>query len=208
MVFMLGDESTLVDQVIISSSDSETVGPENKKLKTFAAPKLARTKLAIRHPSVVTPKTFDAPKLARTKQTSRQLVVTPRKEPSKSNGQTVKINGQTVEQHRRSLGDLIKARINCDKYTIAAKTFVATDMDMNVFKALILPAANNQVFPSIFDESSPVIVALLQGSEAVGDAFGKSKIKGGNRMQQWCADRADVIFFPSQKKVRIHWTMR
>ena len=26
----------------------------------------------------------------------------------------------------------IIARINCDKYTIAAKTIVATDMDMNV----------------------------------------------------------------------------
>jgi hypothetical protein len=80
-------------------------------------------------------------------------------------------------------------------------------MEVDVFQALVVPHAQ-LVTPEAFDSNTPVVVALLNGSDAVGNVFGHSKIKGGNRMQQWAADRADVIFYPTTKKVRIHWTMR
>ena len=35
-----------------------------------------------------------------------------------------KIDGQTIKQHRRKYDDLVKSRINCEKYTISATTFV------------------------------------------------------------------------------------
>ena len=117
-----------------------------------------------------------------------------------------KLHGMAVEQHRRKYGDLVKAKISMEKYAIAARTCVVSDMPLDVFQALIVP--NATVTPSTFDSTTEVVVALLKNAEAVGNAFGHSKIKGGNRMAQLCADRCDVIYSPPSKMVRIHWTMR
>ena len=126
-----------------------------------------------------------------------------KKKPAK----TGKIEGLTLEQHRRALGDLVHGKIRCEKYTISAITFVTAKMSLHVFRELVLPHAT-KIVPENFDAETAVVVALLSGSEACGNVFGKSKIKGGNRMQQWSANRADVIFFPAEGNVRIHWTMR
>ncbi|KAH8058172.1 hypothetical protein JL722_6023 [Aureococcus anophagefferens] len=49
------------------------------------------------------------------------------------------------------------------------------------------------VTPADFDAASPVVVAAIHGSAAMGEIFGKSKITGGTRCGSWSADRGEII---------------
>lgn len=118
-----------------------------------------------------------------------------------------KIHGKTLEQHRRGLGDCVKKAIVVQKYAIEAKTFVTTTTPLDVFEQLIVPNAAT-VTPPSFDASTPVVVASTTSRDAIGEMFGKSKIAGGNRMQTWRADKADVIYFPPSQELRVWWTMK
>lgn len=112
----------------------------------------------------------------------------------------------TLEQERRRLGDAVKAGITFQKYAIQAKCHAAVDMSLATFAANIAPHAA-RVTPAAFSAASEVVVASLVGSEKMGDAFGKSKIVGGSRVQHWAADRASVVLYPAEARAEIWWTM-
>lgn len=119
-----------------------------------------------------------------------------------------RVGGKTVEQHRRALGDAVKARIDVEKWCVAARTHaVVPDVDRAVFEALVVPNAAD-VTPARFDDATPVVVASIRSTAAMGEIFGKSKVSGGTRLGSWAADRGDVLYFPPTKELRVWWTMR
>ena len=122
-------------------------------------------------------------------------------------GAAGKIEGQTVEQWRRAMGDEVKRSINVEKWCVEARTHCTVEVGEAVFRALVLPHAA-RVVPPAFDAATPVVVAHLVGSAAIGEVFGHSKIKGSTRLGGWSADEADLIFFPAEKRMRVWWTMR
>lgn len=79
-------------------------------------------------------------------------------------------------------------------------------MSLELFRTLIVPQAES-ILPADFDESSPVVVAHIDGSHELGEVFGKTKIKGGNRYSTYTADKMDVVFIPGKKSARLWWTM-
>ena len=128
--------------------------------------------------------------------------------PAKKKGKPAKIGGMTVEQHRRALGDAVKSKISVEKWAVEAKTHCAIkDVDAAVFEALVVPNAA-KVTPADFDAASPVVVAAIHGSAAMGEIFGKSKITGGTRCGSWSADRGEIVYFPATREMRVWWTMR
>lgn len=135
-------------------------------------------------------------------------VITPTVKKAKSGSKKAgKIDGKTVEQHRRALGDLVKRNISVEKWCIGARTSIETNTSLAVFEALVVPNATS-VTPSNFGPSTPVVVVAVQSREDLGEIFGHSKIKGGTRMGSWTADKADIIFFPPTGEMRVWWTMR
>ncbi|GIQ82480.1 hypothetical protein KIPB_003629 [Kipferlia bialata] len=114
------------------------------------------------------------------------------------------IGGMTVEQHRRRLGDAVKGQIEVEKYCIAARCHCTVDCDIEVFKALVVPNADT-VLPSTFDTTSPVVVASVTGNAHY--IFGSTKLSGGTMYGSWSANRMELVFIPSEKKMRIWWTM-
>ena len=116
-------------------------------------------------------------------------------------------SGVSIEQERRRLGDAVHARITFTKWAIEARTHAKVDLDLSTFTNLIVPNATS-VTPADFDKDSPVVVAKVEGSDAAGEIFGKTKIKGGSRMGSWSADRVDIIFYPSEGEADVWWTMR
>ena len=50
-----------------------------------------------------------------------------------------KVNGKTLEQHRRALGDEVKSRISVEKWCVAAQTHAVTQCPFEVFEALVIP---------------------------------------------------------------------
>ena len=117
-----------------------------------------------------------------------------------------KIQGKTLEQHRRALGDAVKANIQVQKWCVEARTFATTKCAFEVFERLVVPNATS-VVPESFTNETPVVVAKIKGTAALGDIFGKSKIQGGTRLGSWSADKADIIFFPPSNDLRVWWTM-
>ena len=99
----------------------------------------------------------------------------------------------TLEQERRRIGDAVKANIHFLKWAIDASTHATLDMSFDVFKANIIPHAKS-VVPVDLSIVPEVAVARISGFHACGEAFGKSKIVGGSRVQQWSADECDVIW--------------
>ena len=99
----------------------------------------------------------------------------------------------TLEQERRRIGDAVKANIHFLKWTIDASTHATLDMSFDVFKANIIPHAKS-VVPVDLSTVPEVAVARISGIHSCGEAFGKSKIVGGSRVQQWTADECDVIW--------------
>lgn len=123
--------------------------------------------------------------------------------PSKKKG---RIDGKTVQQHRRALGDLVKNQINVEKWTLEATTCMETKTSLEVVKALVVPNATS-VVPADFSAETPVVVASVESSKAIGEIFGHSKIKGGTRLGSWIADKADIVFYPPAGQMRVWWTM-
>jgi hypothetical protein len=113
----------------------------------------------------------------------------------------------TLEAQRRRLGDAVKGHINFTKWCIDARTHAVVDIDANTFRANIVPHASS-VTPAAWDATSPVVVARIEGSTALGEAFGKTKITGGSRMGTWTADVCDVIYRPQSSKADLWWTMQ
>jgi hypothetical protein len=120
---------------------------------------------------------------------------------------TGKIAGQTLEQWRRAMGDAVKASIHVEKWCVEARTHCTVDCAPEVFRALVEPNAAS-VVPPTWHGATPVVVANLQGSSAIGEVFGHSKIKGSTRMGGWSADRAELVYFPGEQRMRCWWTMR
>jgi hypothetical protein len=115
------------------------------------------------------------------------------------------VDGQTLEGQRRRLGDLVHSQISMEKYAIAASTHVNCTMGVKTFQQLVEPLAVS-VVPVDWDEDSPFVVALMTG-ECIGEAFGKTKVRGGNRYSSITASKAEVVFFLSAQKARIWWIM-
>ena len=117
-----------------------------------------------------------------------------------------KIEGLTLEQHRRKMGDAVKSRLSMEKYCMRADCHATVDMPMEVFKQLVVPHAS-KLTPDTFTATTPVVVALIKGREAAGEVFGKSKIRGGNKYEQRDMEKCDVVYFPASGKARIWWIM-
>lgn len=115
-----------------------------------------------------------------------------------------KIDGKTIEQHRRALGDQVKRAIKVEKWAVEARTAIESKISLAVFRELVVPHADS-VVPPKFDATTPVVVA---STKQMGEIFGKSKIKGGTRLGSWSADKGDLIFFPSSGELRVWWTMK
>jgi hypothetical protein len=113
----------------------------------------------------------------------------------------------THEQQRRRLGDAVKGHITFVKWGIQAHTHAEVELDAATFRANLVPHAS-RVTPADWTEASPVVVARIEGRAALGEAFGKSKIVGGNRYQTWSAEKCDVVFRPADKAAALWWTMR
>ena len=64
--------------------------------------------------------------------------------PKKRKESVGKMDGLTLNQHKRMLGDLVKAKLEVAggrEYHIKARCHVTTQMSLQVFKALVVPAA-------------------------------------------------------------------
>lgn len=72
--------------------------------------------------------------------------------------------------------------------------------------AQVVPNASS-ILPAAYSASSDVIVARLTGSDAIGEVFGRSKIKGGSRMGSWTANRAEFVYYPQTGTADVWWTM-
>ena len=114
------------------------------------------------------------------------------------------IDGKSLEQHRRTLGDAVKAHISVEKWCIAARTHCSTHCELEVFQSLVVPNADS-VTPEEFSEETPVVVAAL--SRGAADVFGSTKLTGGTRMGSWSADKMELVFFPPTGELRCWWTM-
>jgi hypothetical protein len=121
--------------------------------------------------------------------------------------QSDKIEGKTLEQHRRALGNEVKSKIQVEKWCVEAKTSIQTKTSLAVFERLVVPNADS-VVPALFDKTTPVVVCHVKNTQAMGEIFGHSKIKGGTRMGSWSANKADFIFFPQSGELRVWWTMQ
>ena len=121
-------------------------------------------------------------------------------------GGGAKVDGMTLEQQRRRLGNDVSLQISMRKYAIAANTHCTVDMGAATFKQLVVANANS-VVPSDWNADTPVVVALMSGSGKIGEAFGKTKITGGNRYENYSASKMEVVYFPAQNRARLWWIM-
>jgi hypothetical protein len=119
--------------------------------------------------------------------------------------------GPTLEQERRRIGDAVKSRISFQMWAITASTHAVIEMSFDTFKNNIVPHSSS-VVPADMSSSSTVpevAVARVSGSEACGEAFGKSKITGGSSVQQWSVNQAEVVWRKGEpSKCDIWFTMR
>lgn len=129
-----------------------------------------------------------------------------KRQPSSSK-KKVRIEGKTIEQHRRVLGDAVKANIVVEKWCIGARTHAVVDCSLEVYKTLVVPHCD-EVVPKQFDEDTPVVIGMLRSSAQAQEIFGVSKIRNGTRMGMWYGDKFDLVFLPSRRELRIWWTMR
>ena len=145
-----------------------------------------------------------------------------------------RVDGLTVEQHRRALGDKVKAQISVlggrDNYGIAARCHALLPCSMAVFRALVLPNAT-KVVPAEFGPETEVVLAQLTSTQQVSRdflvprrpcrgwnsrylilpqiaaIFGSTKIKGGTRYGSWSATSMDIVFLPGEGVARAWWVM-
>ena len=131
---------------------------------------------------------------------------------TKKKSQGGKIDGATVEQHRRYMGDQVKSKLRVlggkGNYGIAASCHVSMSCSVALFRALVVPNAA-QVTPADFDSSSPVVLAQIDSTEQIGKIFGVSKIRNGTPLGSWSASKMDLVFLPKEAsgQLRAWWTM-
>lgn len=63
-----------------------------------------------------------------------------------------------------------------------------------------------KIAPSVFDETSPVVVVELDREEA-GELLGVSKVKGGNRMVTTYLASMCVVFRPAEGRCSVWLTV-
>merc|ERR1719381_209737 len=130
----------------------------------------------------------------------------------KKQSQGGKIDGATVEQHRRYMGDQVKSKLRVlggtGNYGIAASCHVSMSCSVALFRTLVVPNAA-KVTPADFDSSSPVVLAQIDSTEQIGKIFGVSKIRDGTRLGSWSASKMDLLFLPGEAsgQLRAWWTM-
>ena len=134
------------------------------------------------------------------------------KSKTKKKSQGGKIDGATVEQHRRYMGDQVKSKLRVlggtGNYGIAASCHVSMSCSVALFRTLVVPNAA-KVTPADFDSSSPVVLAQIDSTEQIGKIFGVSKIRDGTRLGSWSASKMDLVFLPKEAsgQLRAWWTM-
>jgi len=127
----------------------------------------------------------------------------PKKRTSKKNN---KIDGFTVEQWRRQLGNEAKSTISFQKWTIAAQTHFVHTFTSDAFRALIVPHAD-EVYPKEFNANTPIIMASTHTKAKAGEIMGSSKLTGGSRYGTWSARKVDYIYVAEKKELRVWFTM-
>ena len=137
-------------------------------------------------------------------QKKRKKLKTTKTKGSKS--KKIRVDGLTLEQHRRKMGDAVKSMLSMEKYCMKAECHTTIDIAMEVFKELVVPNSS-RLTPETFTTTTPVVVALIKGPEAAGKIFGKTKIRGGNRYEQCEMEKCDIVFFPPSGEARIWWVM-
>lgn len=116
-----------------------------------------------------------------------------------------KVEGKTVEQHRRAFGDAVKQHISFEKWAIAADTHCVYDMSAEVFRTLVVPHSH-VVTPVDWTVDTPVVLAQVEGAQ-VAELCGATKIRAGSRVQTWSAHKMDIVFLPKDGKIRVWWVM-
>jgi hypothetical protein len=57
--------------------------------------------------------------------------------------QSDKIEGKTLDQHRRALGNEVKSKIQVEKFCVEAKTSIQTKTSLAVFERIVVPNADS-----------------------------------------------------------------
>uniref|UniRef100_A0A7M5WRS5 Uncharacterized protein n=1 Tax=Clytia hemisphaerica TaxID=252671 RepID=A0A7M5WRS5_9CNID len=119
----------------------------------------------------------------------------------------LKKNTSTLEQERRRLGDMVKAKIHFEKYAVKANcTCTCKDISKELFEKLIVPNSSS-VTPETFTKETPVVVATVKGPLAAAEILGKTKIKATSRFECREIQKMDIVFYPPQERVTMWWTM-
>ena len=91
-------------------------------------------------------------------------------EPKSKKRRGGKIDGLTVEQHRRVMGDQVKSKLRVlggsGNYGIAASCHVSMSCSIEVFRSLVVPNAS-KVTPAQFDSSTPVVLVQVDSTQQV-----------------------------------------
>ena len=139
----------------------------------------------------------------------------------------VKIDGLTVTQHKRMLGDQVKDKLMIaggrGNWHIKAQCQVISNMSTQAFKAVVIPHAAS-VTPDIFDKNTEVVeddedfdnfvnfikvvLVELKNMEQASAIFGCTKLRKGTRMGGWEVNTMDIVFKPRLEELRIWWTMK
>lgn len=115
-----------------------------------------------------------------------------------------KVDGKTLEQHRRTMGDAVSSCISVQKWCVAARTHCVVECHPDVFRGLVMPNSIS-VVPADFSKDTPVVVALA--TKGASTIFGSTKLTGGTRMGSWTANQMQLIYTPSTQKMSCWWTM-
>lgn len=116
-----------------------------------------------------------------------------------------KVNGLTLTQHQRALGDSIACNLSVQKWAVAADCHTVVKCPLEVFRMLVVPNSG-RVVPAAFDESTAVVVATVWGKGAC-NIFGASKLRAGTRMQTWQVSKMQLIYSPASEEMSIWWIM-
>eukprot|EP00092_Neocalanus_flemingeri_P108632 GFUD01139514.1.p1 GENE.GFUD01139514.1~~GFUD01139514.1.p1 ORF type:complete len:209 (+),score=76.86 GFUD01139514.1:52-627(+) len=129
-----------------------------------------------------------------------------------------KIDGLSLTQHRRMLGDQVRDQIEIaggqGNWHIKAKCHVHTQMSMEAFQAVVAPAAAC-LTPSQFDRNTEVVLAEVRNIDQAATILGSAnKLRKGTRFvhkdgssSSWEVSTMDIVFMPKKKELRIWWTM-
>eukprot|EP00092_Neocalanus_flemingeri_P040444 GFUD01044045.1.p1 GENE.GFUD01044045.1~~GFUD01044045.1.p1 ORF type:complete len:226 (+),score=93.06 GFUD01044045.1:52-678(+) len=129
-----------------------------------------------------------------------------------------KIDGLSLTQHRRMLGDQVRDQIEIaggqGNWHIKAKCHVHTQMSMEAFQAVVAPAAAC-LTPSQFDRNTEVVLAEVRNMDQAATILGSAnKLRKGTRFvhkdgssSSWEVSTMDIVFMPKKKELRIWWTM-